>query len=294
MNRTLSTIAMMLTLTFVSVAFGATGKRVTVHVKGMACPFCVYNIEKRIKTLDAVPENPNWQASVDNGQVSFDWKADAAVDKAAIREQIEKAGFTPGEIEVAGSRDSSGEQSEKGQDEKKQNKQKVVSGTAQLITRNDQTSIQLTTGGESQATRSLAASDRVDRKLSFKALKRYLAQQDGDDQSAAVTVHGVPPQKDSSQLLLYAWAPKQFKTLVGLQIDKLVCQKCAAGVIQQVSKLDNMLHVETDFKKDRARVWTRVAEPETEAIRNAVEKAGFKVTHLHTMTAKEARQAEKE
>jgi len=100
MNRTLTTIAMMLALTLVSVAFGATGKRVTVHVKGMACPFCAYNIEKRIKTLDAVPDNPNYEASVDKGQVSFDWKADAAVDKAAIREQIEKAGFTPGDMTV--------------------------------------------------------------------------------------------------------------------------------------------------------------------------------------------------
>jgi mercuric ion binding protein len=78
----------------------AGNKRVTAHVEGLACPFCTYNLEKRITTLEGVPDDPDWQASVEKGTASFDWKADVPFDEAAVREQIRKAGFTPRRIEV--------------------------------------------------------------------------------------------------------------------------------------------------------------------------------------------------
>jgi len=121
MNRLVVGVLAVLLLSFTSLASAAPPKRVTAHVEGMACPFCAFNIEKRIKTLKQVPDEANYQASVDEGAVSFDWKADASVDKEAIREQIKKAGFTPGGIEVADGEQTGGDSSAQSTDSEKTN-----------------------------------------------------------------------------------------------------------------------------------------------------------------------------
>jgi mercuric ion binding protein len=76
-----------------------TAKEVRVQVEGLACPFCTYNIEKRIKTLEGYEED-TYEASVEEGWVTFGWKEGVPFDEEAVREQIRKAGFTPGEIET--------------------------------------------------------------------------------------------------------------------------------------------------------------------------------------------------
>jgi copper chaperone CopZ len=75
-------------------------RRVSVVIEGMACPFCTYNVEKRIKTLDGAAKDLNWAASVEAGTVGFDWQGDVTFSKKAVREQIIKAGFTPGKIKI--------------------------------------------------------------------------------------------------------------------------------------------------------------------------------------------------
>ncbi len=79
----------------------AGGKRVTVHVEGVVCPFCTFNLEKRIKTLEGAAEPLRWQASIEKGISSFEWKEDVPVDALKIREEIRRAGFTADRVEVA-------------------------------------------------------------------------------------------------------------------------------------------------------------------------------------------------
>ncbi len=272
-------------------AFSAPGKRVTVQVDGMACPFCTYNVEKRIKTLDAVPASPNYEASVEKGQVSFDWKSDVPVDRSAIREQVRKAGFTPGTIDVKNGTE------DRNQAKKKKAKQKTLSGTARLISDNDQTKVQFVASGSKNA-RTLVAATRVDRKLSFERLRRYLKEMNKkNDQkkntSTKVKIRGTSIEGTSDHLRLYSWQPRDFKTMVVLRMDKLVCENCVARVTKQISKLNQVIHVEADVENDQALVWTGTAEPDMDAIRNAVTQAGFTVTHSHTLSVKEARDWEK-
>lgn len=295
MNRTTILGALLVLLVAVSgtQAFSAPGKRVTVQVDGMACPFCTYNIEKRIKTLEAVPESPNYEASVEKGQVSFDWKTDVPVDKSAIQNQVKKAGFTPGAIDVK--RNSV----DKNQTEKRKGKQITLSGTARLIKTNEQADVQFVDSA-SKHVLTLVAADRVDRKLSFERLTQYLKDEEEKNNknqkqytSTKVKVQGTSIDGMSDHLRLYSWQPRDFKTMVILQMDELVCENCVATVTKQINHLNQVLHVEANFESDQALVWTRTAEPDAEAIREVVKQAGFTVKHSHTLSVKEARDWEK-
>ena len=70
-------------------------ERVTVYVDGLACPFCAYNIEKRVKPLDGVAPKAKIVTSLKEGSAKFPWTADVAFDPAAVRRAIREAGLRP-------------------------------------------------------------------------------------------------------------------------------------------------------------------------------------------------------
>lgn len=273
MTKRVSTPLAVLLLGLAPMAQAAPPKRVTAHVKGMACPFCVYNIEKRIETLEAVPDDPDYEASVDEGWVRFDWKARAPLDKDAIRAQIEKAGFSPGPIEV---REAEGDESSGNK-----KKEKTISGKAALTDEAKQKRKVLLHPGESEPPLQLAAADRKDRNASHEALTRYLARTEDDGAPAEVTVRGRPARGDTQRLILHSWTPRRFEGLLVLRIDELACEHCAAKVTKALRKREGVIHAEADFEKDTARVWFHETDPDLEAVRKAVAQAGFEVTHVH-------------
>ncbi|GMQ79739.1 MAG: hypothetical protein BMS9Abin03_172 [Thermodesulfobacteriota bacterium] len=72
--------------------------RVIVSVDGMACPFCAFGVEKRLKKVDGA------------GSVNVDMKTGTATLSAAegktinvdqVPDAIKTAGFTPGKIRIA-------------------------------------------------------------------------------------------------------------------------------------------------------------------------------------------------
>jgi len=82
-------------LSWGSAALAADAEVVDIAVKGMSCPFCVYNVEKKLRALDGVQS-----ADVDlkQGLARVAMQPGAAVDSARLREAIIDAGFTPGAI----------------------------------------------------------------------------------------------------------------------------------------------------------------------------------------------------
>ena len=79
-------------LTMVGPTFGSV-ERVTVQVDGMACPFCAYNIEKRMKTLEGVDGKADFTVSVERGRAELAWRGLVEFDPNAVRERI--AAFLP-------------------------------------------------------------------------------------------------------------------------------------------------------------------------------------------------------
>lgn len=74
-------------------------ERADLGIKGMACPFCVFNIEKRLKTLDGVMEE-GISTDFDDGIVHIEWNPSVAFDPAAVREQVRRSGFTLGTLDL--------------------------------------------------------------------------------------------------------------------------------------------------------------------------------------------------
>ena len=75
-------------------------EQVSVRIDGLACPFCAYNIEKRVKTLDGVKRDARIVTSVENGTAKFPWKPGVAfdpsrIDVGLVLASIREAGFRP-------------------------------------------------------------------------------------------------------------------------------------------------------------------------------------------------------
>lgn len=70
--------------------------QVVVIVEGLACPFCVYGLEKHLRKLTGVM---TVETDLGKGQTTLDLAADAKVTEEAIRKAVRDAGFTVGKIE---------------------------------------------------------------------------------------------------------------------------------------------------------------------------------------------------
>ena len=69
----------------------------TVMVEGLACPFCVFGIEKRLKKVDGVG---GVEVDIKSGEVSLSATEGESIAVAAIPGAVEKAGFTAGTIHL--------------------------------------------------------------------------------------------------------------------------------------------------------------------------------------------------
>ena len=66
-----------------------------VRVDGLACPFCAYGLEKKLKKLEGVA---SIEINIEEATVELTLQPEAEVTEEAIREKVKAAGFTPKEI----------------------------------------------------------------------------------------------------------------------------------------------------------------------------------------------------
>lgn len=67
-----------------------------VTVKGLACPFCVYGLEKHLRKL---PGATAARVDLGKGEATVELAADSKVTEEDIRKAIKNAGFTADRIE---------------------------------------------------------------------------------------------------------------------------------------------------------------------------------------------------
>ena len=78
---------------------------ITIHVKGLSCPFCVLGIEKRLKAIPSVETiSSNWG----KGEMYVKLKARQSQSDDELRQAIKRAGFTPGEIDRSAGEEQKG------------------------------------------------------------------------------------------------------------------------------------------------------------------------------------------
>ncbi len=74
------------------------GVSVGITVKGLACPFCVHGLGKKLKKIKGV-QAVDIELKTGVARVTFD--KGVKPDEKALREAIKKAGFTAGEIKAS-------------------------------------------------------------------------------------------------------------------------------------------------------------------------------------------------
>jgi len=265
MNRAMATFAFVFMLVFVAAPVLAGVEEVRVHVEGMACPFCAYNIEKRLKTLEGVPGDAPFNVSLEKGLATLNWQRDVRFDPAAVREQIRRGGFTPGKIDV------------------------TAKGVSEIKTKGDKSILRLMMNATDE-TIVLRRADRKDQMSSYQALQEYTRQHKGDDTTKAVHVRGAVTSDGSTwSLTLQRWAPTRFSTAVILSVKNMTCENCSTGVMREISKMNDVIHVEADHETDRVWIWTESKQPDIESFKIKIRELGFDVTHEHTDDSDDAK-----
>ncbi len=99
-NKTIitATVSLLLGLIlFTSSLFAGELQKVTVRVDGLACPFCAYGMEKKLKRMENLEK---LDIKINEGLVILFFKKGAKIDKELIAKKIKEAGFTPREITI--------------------------------------------------------------------------------------------------------------------------------------------------------------------------------------------------
>jgi len=239
MNRWLATLALLFAAAGSS--FAAV-EEVAVRVKGLACPFCAFNVEKRVKTLDGVDKKARIQVSIETGWVHVPWNGKPFHLKT-FRKAIVEAGFTPGEVTL------------------------VASGPVVY-----QTSLKtLALAGRTP----LLAGARADRKQIWESLRTAASATKG---GIRVRVEGVVRTVERGWAIdLRRWTPRDYKAEITVEVESFACERCSTRTMQVLEKLDGVIHARADHETNRVAVWTKGDLPAPAAIRKAIEKAGFKV-----------------
>jgi len=94
-------LSVLLAMNLSATVADASGKqqKVTLRVDGLACPFCAYGMEKKLKRIDNLEK---LDIKINDGLVILYFKAGAKIDKGLISKKVKDAGFTPKEITIEG------------------------------------------------------------------------------------------------------------------------------------------------------------------------------------------------
>ena len=72
-------------------------QKAILRVDGLACSFCAYGLEKKLKHLDGIKK---LDIKINEGLVTLQFQEGASIDKEAIFKKVKEAGFTPREFKV--------------------------------------------------------------------------------------------------------------------------------------------------------------------------------------------------
>ncbi|VAV82671.1 Probable Co/Zn/Cd efflux system membrane fusion protein [hydrothermal vent metagenome] len=71
---------------------------IKIWVDGMACPFCAYGLEKKIKKIDS---SGDFFVEINEGFISFSVKSDKVPSEVDLKKTVKEAGFFARKIEIS-------------------------------------------------------------------------------------------------------------------------------------------------------------------------------------------------
>ena len=96
-RKTLSVLALSLIVFIVPPKVYGEIEEVTLKVHGLACPFCAYGLEKKLKK---VPGVSSYEVDLGGAAASVHMEKNAVLDFTAFEDAVKKAGFTLSGISV--------------------------------------------------------------------------------------------------------------------------------------------------------------------------------------------------
>lgn len=97
MTRAGRVFGVFLTVALWAVPAAAAVEQVRVHVQGLACPFCVFGIEKNLKRIPGVE---SLRTTIRTGLVQMEMSQEALLEPARFREAVKRSGFSLDFIEA--------------------------------------------------------------------------------------------------------------------------------------------------------------------------------------------------
>jgi len=95
MRNVFSAMMVLLLLGFISAPAWSQVESIEMRVAGLACPFCAYGLEKKLKEVRGVSKV---EIRVDEGLVILEGKKGESIDVDRLKPAVKDAGFTAGEI----------------------------------------------------------------------------------------------------------------------------------------------------------------------------------------------------
>ncbi len=265
-RSTLIFTTFVLTLILSPPAVQAQVEQVTLRVDGLACPFCAYGLEKKVSKLEGY-EDDSYTVRINEGIVSFGLRKDKPLDLDAVEKAVDKAGFTLRGVtgRFVGTLE-------------KEEDQYLV----RLLAPFDQRFVlqEASDGGDARQGRaavSQALSDRMQERL-----EGMIA-----DGNAVAIVGRVRGGRNAAALhsmevsdLQVLEPPAASGDSFVLEVKELRCGGCVTRVVQAVSLLKDVLHVQGKYQDDRVEIWTRSKSPDLDAVQKEIESLGFTVRRL--------------
>ena len=212
--------------------------RVTISVEGLACPFCTYGIEKRLKKLDFVQDI---KSSLKDGKVTFRVTEGKTPDLDKVKAAVKRAGFTARDI--------------------------LLTAIGTLNFKDDKIWLALRRSKEklSLADSASTLTPEIRKRLSELAKAGVVA---------AIT--GRPSDKKNAPSKLSVLRAEQVYS-VGFQIKGKKCVKCVRRLTRSLKTTKGDYTASVDFGKSTVTVESIGQKPDVTVLRKLIVKAGFKL-----------------
>lgn len=212
---------------------------VTITVDGLACPFCAYGVEKKLKKLDFVRD---LDISLNRGEVKIGIKDETLPHFGRIRDAVREAGFTPRKAEVSAI-----------------GSVRQEDGEFILYVRH------------SEARYILVPSNRkVKRKKFQKEVDGLLKR------NALVLVSGILKEDSEDRITLQTDSIGELH-VVKLGVDGMACEQCEQRIERTLQKTASVYRVKADYETKEVTVESAGAKPDRDNLARLIEELGFDV-----------------
>ena len=212
---------------------------VTITVDGLACPFCAYGVEKKVKKLDFVHD---LDISLNRGEVRIGINDRTLPHFGRIRDAVRDAGFTPRKVKIS-----------------------VIGSVRQedgkfiLYVRHSKEKYILVT---------------QDRRVGRNKFKKKVAEL--SKRNALVLVSGMLKEDSEGRITLQTDSIGELHT-VELSVDGMACERCEQRIEKTLQEAVSVYRVKADHETKKVVVESVGAKPDRDNLSRLITGLGFSV-----------------